>query len=788
MKRCLWLLATPLLVAACALAAAAVTWPLLLLTWTVDVLCWPFVARRAPMPRSRPRDLSAASVITVSWNGKHFLEQLLPSVHAEFERCRGDHEMIVVDNGSTDGTVAWLRSEHPWVKVVALPENRYFVRGNAAGVEAATRDVLVFLNNDMVVKPGFLKPLLEGLREPDVFGVTSEVFFRDPAKRREETGRTRGSIERGWLKLAHAEPSRDERELDYVPTLWAGGGSAAFDRRMFAAIGGFDTLYDPFYMEDMGLSYQAWKRGYRVLFTAKSAVVHEHRGTSRKAFGDRYVDNTIRRNQHLFLWRSVTDARMTASILLLQPFSMAVRGDRSIEAMAGEAWFELKALLRAVPRIPEALWKRCASRRHYRRSDAETFAVANSVVAHRAAGGGDLGVLPTPSQDGRRVLVLAARLPRLGHDGSWVLWHRLEEMAKRHRVTLFAFLDEEQDRAHVPAIEALGVHVVTMLRERNPMPGNLHGYVPQRLFRDYSAPSMQRAVQRMLEGTDYDLVQVEYVEMAHLVAMQPRLQKRVYVCHESLVVAAQRQGLGRMEIAAAARFERNLLRQFDRTIALSDVDAATLRALDPHARVDVVPSGTMLPDLPDVMERCGTPTIAFVGYYKHAPNVDGAHWLASEILPLVREAVPDARLRLVGRNAPASVADLAQPGVVEVPGYVDDLVRELADATVVALPLRTGGGLRGKLLEAWAAGRPVVATPVACEGLEPEGGVHCLIAEDTRAFADSLVELLRDEELRMHLGASGRLLARQRYSVEACVDAFDAIYGEVCGQSGGGGS
>lgn len=781
MRRALWLLATPWLVGACSLVAGMVTWPLLVVTLLLDALCWPFVRRRAASPRHRARDLSAASVITVSWNGKHFLEQLLPSVLAEFDRCRGDHEMIVVDNGSTDGTVDWLRQQHPWVKVVPLPENRHFVRGNAAGVQAATRDVLVFLNNDMVVMPGFLQPLLDGLREDDVFGVTSEVFFRDPQKRREETGRTRGSIERGWLKLAHATPTRDERELDYVPTLWAGGGSAAFDRRLFLELGGFDTLYDPFYVEDMALSYQAWKRGYRVLFTAKSAVVHEHRGTSRKAFGDRYVDNTIRRNQHLFLWRSVTDPRMTASVMLLQPLSMLVRGDRAIEAMAGEAWFELKAILRAAPRIPEALWKRIASRRHYVRSDAESFAAADSIVAHRAAGGAGLGSLPTPARDGKRVLVLSARLPRLGHDGSWVLWRRLEEMARRHRVTLFAFLDDAKEAAHVPAIQALGVHVVTMLREPNPMPGNLHRDVPARLFRDYSSPGMQRAVQRMLEGTDYDIVQVEYVEMAHLVSMQQRLRGSIYVCHESLTVVAQRAGEGPLGVAAAARFERELLRSFDHTVALSDVDAATLRALSPGSRIDVVPSGTMLPDLPDSVDRADAPTITFVGYYKHQPNVDAAKWLATEIMPLVRRRAPDARLRLVGRGAPAAVADLAQPGVVEVAGFVEDLAQELADATVIALPLRMGGGLRGKLLEAWAAGRPVVATPVACEGLEPEGGVHCLIASDAQRFADSIVTLLQDDALRLHLGASGRLLARQRYSVEASVDRYDAVYRLVCG-------
>jgi glycosyltransferase involved in cell wall biosynthesis len=273
---------------------------------------------------------------------------------------------------------------------------------------------------------------------------------------------------------------------------------------------------------------------------------------------------------------------------------------------------------------------------------------------------------------------------------------------------------------------------------------------------------------------------VEYVEMAHLVAREPRLQKRVYVCHESLAVAAMRNGASEIEVARAARFERKLLHAFDCTIALSDVDAEALRALSPNSRVEVAPSGTMVEDPPEPKEHSGAPTIAFVGYYKHAPNVDGAQWLATEILPLVRAQVPDARLRLIGRNAPASVAELAQPGIVEVAGYVEDLAQALADATAIALPLRTGGGLRGKLLEAWAAGKPVVATPVACEGVEAEGGVHCLIADDAREFADSLVALLRDESLRLHLGASGRLLARQRYSVEASVDRYDAVCRELC--------
>ena len=518
LRRASLLVATLPLVLLSIAATALIAWPMLLLVILTDLLWWPIVQLQRRGYELSPRQVGGASIVTVSWNGKHYLETLLRSLQHVVTEHGGDHEVIVVDNGSEDGTVAWLEREHPWVKIVALPENRYFVRGNRAGVEAATRDVLVFLNNDMEVRPGFLTPLLEGLRDPRVFGVTAEVFFRDEHRRREETGRTRGEVRNGWLKLAHVEPSRDERELDYVPSFWAGGGSAAFDRRMYLELGGFDSLYDPFYMEDTGLSYQAWRRGWRILFTARASVLHEHRGTSRKAFGDDYIDNIIRRNQHLFLWRNVTDPRLMAAVLGLAPLTAILRAKRPGRQLLSGIWFESKAFLRAVPRFPLALLGRCASRRHYRFSDRDVVAAGNSIASHRARCGSDLGQLPTPAPDGRRILVLSGRLPKLGYDGSWVLFRRLEAMARRHRVTLFAFIDGEQELAAIAPLRALGIEVVTAVRERNRQPGNLHHVVPHRLWRDYSAPSMYAAVRRMLEGTDHDLVQVEYVEMAHLVS------------------------------------------------------------------------------------------------------------------------------------------------------------------------------------------------------------------------------------------------------------------------------
>jgi GT2 family glycosyltransferase/glycosyltransferase involved in cell wall biosynthesis len=769
------LLLTPLLLVVVPVVGALIAWPLLALMLVLDAIWSPIAAMRRRSWQARDRCVDSASIITVSWNGRHFLETLLPSLQRACEEHGGDHEVIVVDNGSTDGTVAWLQACYPWVKVVALPENRFFVRGNRAGVEAATRDVLVFVNNDMEVRPGFLGPLLDGLRDPRVFGVTAEIFFRDEGKRREETGRTRADFRHGSLKLAHVQPLWDETKLDYVPTFWAGGGSAAFDRAMYLELGGFDTLYDPFYMEDTGLSYQAWKRGWRVLFTARSAVLHEHRGTSRRAFGDEHIDNVIRRNHHLFLWRNISDPAWLARSLLLLPCNMLVAARRFRGQLARGLWFELRALLRAVPRAPEAVCKRLGSRIHDVVGDREVFDRANSIVAHRRACRTELGNLPVPGGSGRKILVLSARLPRLGHDGSWVLYRRLEAMARQHRVTLFAFLDHQDEDVLAEPLREQGIEVVTLVRDTNRYPGNLHHAVPQRLWRDYSSPAMRGAVARMLEGTDYDLVQVEYVEMAHLVADLKKSAPWIYVCHESIALAASREQSvpSRWRQLQAQRYEQRLVSKFDAVAALSSRDAASLA---PAARdVTVIPSGITVTEVVPT-QAVDPATIVFVGYYDHAPNVDAAEWLVDEILPKLRQRVPGVRVRLVGGSVPARVVALGDRESVEPVGYVEDLDAELARATVVALPLRAGGGLRGKVLEAWANSKAIVATSVALEGLDAQGDTHCLVADDGDAFADQVVRLIQDTDLRQKLGEAGNELVRTRYSLDAAMAGFDGIY------------
>jgi len=306
--------------------------------------------RRAASPLKKPNS-SSVTIQILNWDGKHLLEEFLPSV---LVGAKGN-EILVVDNGSTDGSVEFLKSHFPQVRVLELDRNYGFSVGNNRGVEQITTDLVVFLNNDMSVEPDFLEPLLVPFADPAVFGVAARITVPDPAKSKQETGKTRARFESGLFYLWHDPVTSQDEQRAALPVFWAGGGACAIDRRKFATLGGFDSLYHPFYVEDTDLSYQAWKRGWRSLFAPASRVMHKHRATSGPRFGEMFVNNTTRRNHYLFAWKNLTDFGMLLEHLALLP----VIHRRAITQYG--AAFEVRAYLRACIRLPLAIRRRLAN-------------------------------------------------------------------------------------------------------------------------------------------------------------------------------------------------------------------------------------------------------------------------------------------------------------------------------------------------------------------------------------------------------------------------------------------
>jgi glycosyltransferase involved in cell wall biosynthesis len=196
-----------------------------------------------------------------------------------------------------------------------------------------------------------------------------------------------------------------------------------------------------------------------------------------------------------------------------------------------------------------------------------------------------------------------------------------------------------------------------------------------------------------------------------------------------------------------------MLAEFDLVLVTSEADRQRVLDLSPRARVAVYPNAIPLRDVPQVVDE---EVVAFSGNLEYHPNVNAVRYFHKSVWPALREAFPSLRWRLIGKNEFAVRDLVAGDPRIELTGPVEDAVEELARARVVVVPLLAGSGTRIKILEAWAAGRCVVSTPIGAEGLPARDGENIRIVQGPGPMAEAVLELLADVALRARLGRAGR--------------------------------
>jgi glycosyltransferase involved in cell wall biosynthesis len=278
-------------------------------------------------------------------------------------------------------------------------------------------------------------------------------------------------------------------------------------------------------------------------------------------------------------------------------------------------------------------------------------------------------------------------------------------------------------------------------------------------------------------------VQAEFSAMGqYLPPRAPTGPRTLVIFHEPGTAAAEeREKLAgepslfwRFEAKRWRRFERGLLQRVDAAVAFSSRDADFLLSLEPAAHVHVLPVGVRVPP-PTTDALLGPPRVLFVGNFAHAPNVEAARFLVDEIQPLLRARFPALEVWVIGHGAPISLRRRTQPGI-SVKGYIPDLADYMARASVVVAPLRSGSGVRVKVLEAMAAGKAIVATPLAAEGIDVEPGRHLLLAHDAAEFCDAITALLNEPARRRELGRAARGLIYARHTRERAAAEYEALY------------
>jgi glycosyltransferase involved in cell wall biosynthesis len=209
-------------------------------------------------------------------------------------------------------------------------------------------------------------------------------------------------------------------------------------------------------------------------------------------------------------------------------------------------------------------------------------------------------------------------------------------------------------------------------------------------------------------------------------------------------------------------WEASAIKRFDRAIVVSRDDLARLREIGCTLPAAVIPNGVDTRSLQPLPPAQGD-ELLFVGTMGYFPNREAVRWMAREILPLIREQRPQCRLTVVGTGGEKHLADLEQQGMLEITGAVPDLLPWYQRSQVAVVPLLSGGGTRLKILEAMALQRPVVSTTLGCEGIELQHGRDVMLADDPRAFARAVLQLLEDRELSLRLARAGRAQVERNY-------------------------
>jgi glycosyltransferase involved in cell wall biosynthesis len=222
------------------------------------------------------------------------------------------------------------------------------------------------------------------------------------------------------------------------------------------------------------------------------------------------------------------------------------------------------------------------------------------------------------------------------------------------------------------------------------------------------------------------------------------------------------------------RFEREWVRRFRVCVAVSQRDADRLRQMAPETELVVVPNGVDVEHFAPREGERDDNTLLFFGTLSYSPNADGLIWFCRNVLPEIRDVRPEVALEVVGHDLPRCVLDLDQLPGVHVTGFVPDIRTKLWSATACVVPLHVGGGTRLKILEALAAGCPVISTTVGAEGLELMDGEHLLIADHPEEFARDVVAVLESDGLRHRLAEAGMRAVAEKYDWQEIAPRLEA--------------
>jgi len=689
------------------------------------------------------------SVVIPSRNGKDLLAAQMAGLVRE-----GPSEIIVVDNGSDDGTAAWLASTWPEVRVEVSPQPLSFAAAVNRGIAVARHSHVCLLNNDMLLDPGFFAALAQAFdKVPDLFCATAQIRF-PPGVRREETGKAvMAQNAPEDFPLRCDEPIAGE-DLTYV--LYGSGGCSLYDAAKLRALGGIDEAYQPAYVEDLDIGYRAWQRGWPSVYVAGAVVEHRHRATTSRYYSEEELQAVLERNYLKFLARAVADREVFRSLwkqaigrLRLRKNYAALREAIEVgQAIRLSGW----AGTECPPHLTESL----------------VLALTNGSVC----------VFPGRAPTGKpRVLVATPYLPfPLSHGGAVRMFNLMRRAAGEFDQILIGFTDTLES----PPVELLEITVEVILVRR----AGRHSWPPRGrpdVVEEFASPSFEAALRQTILKWRPAIAQLEFTQMAQYApACAPA--RTILVEHDvTLDLYAQLLALEedwelRRQLALWRKFETGAWRQVNCVITMSEKD----RAMIAGARSVALPNGVDLERFRPAARLPEPRRLLFIGSFAHLPNVLAAEFFLKQVWPRLEKVTlhiiaGDRPEYFLARYRDRVKLDLNQPGL-EVEAFVSDVRPAYERATVVVAPLVASAGTNIKILEAMAIGKAVVSTPAGVNGLDLAAGQDFILVKTAGEMAQEIAKLLADPGKRAHLEAAARARVERDYDWDEIARRQAALY------------
>lgn len=393
-----------------------------------------------------------------------------------------------------------------------------------------------------------------------------------------------------------------------------------------------------------------------------------------------------------------------------------------------------------------------------------------------------------------KILMLVPFIPNTSMSGGQTRWlNIIKLLSKKHEITLFTSIKDESEKRFVTELNKYCKKVKVFRRSKSPWTlKNLllsqFGWYPLVVVRNFSMKE-RRAVANELNSVKYDLIHAEaFYVMPHIpktdvptILVEQTIEYMVYKHYVDNEVPFYLKPFYMLDVMKLKFWEQYYWKQADRLVAVSEEDKKAMQKLIKGIEVDIIPNGVDSAFYnAKKIDRKNPPRVMYgVTNFEWLQNIEAVDLLINKVWPTIHKSVKDAKLWIVGRKIPQNILDLAKRGDIEVTESITDARDAYKSSYVMVTPIKGSGGTRLKILEALAAGLPVVSTSIGVAGLNIINGKEAIIEDTMQGLAKQTIRLLKDKTLANKIGLAGKEFVKNNYDWESVVRLHDKIYDQA---------